>query len=139
MTASKLAQKLTESVNTESVVASVREMFEDYDQHQVNAFARFAIEKAEHVAELAVALPDAEDEDDLYRSITQMWMELRFEWDRHNQVMNYQILKGSDPDPQVQARGCVVSAVIHSLEQLLDEKDLEDISARHVLPLPERS
>ncbi|MEO0649322.1 MAG: hypothetical protein AAFZ65_01425 [Planctomycetota bacterium] len=135
MTASNLAQKLTEVVNTETVVATVREMFDDYDQQQVNAFARFAIEKAEHIAELAVALPDKDDEEDLYRSITQMWMELRFEWDRHNQVMNYQIMKGETPDPMVQARGCVVSAVIHSLETFLDEKDLEEISSRHTLPI----
>ena len=138
MPESNLAQKLTEAVNTDSVVATVREMFQDYDPHKVTAFSKFAVEKAEHVAELAVALPDAEDEADLYRSITQLWMELRFEWDRHNQVMNYQVMKGQDPDPHVQARGCVVSAVIASLEGLLDEEDLASISERHVLPLSQR-
>ena len=135
MTQSNLAQQLTKAVNTESVVATVREIFEDFDEKQVTAFARFAVEKAEHVAELATALPDEEDEQDLYRSISQLWLELKFEWDRHNQVMNYQILKGDAPDPHVQARGCVVSAVISSLESLMREEDLEKFGERHMLPL----
>lgn len=71
------------------------------------------------IASLASAMSDPDDETELYRSLAALWLELRFQWQRHNLVANYDtMLKGSCA-PIVLARASAASYMLDRIESLL--------------------
>lgn len=81
-------------------------------------------EKVQGIHDLADALSQAEDRDDLYRTIAHFWIELRVEWDRYNNVMNFQLMSGGEQDPLVVAKGTACSEILTWLEDVMEEEDL---------------
>lgn len=75
--------------------------------------------------DLASAMGDADDEIELYRTLAAFWLELRFEWQRNNEVMNYQTVLRGAADPRVIAEGSVGSFLLSRIETLLDPSHLE--------------
>jgi hypothetical protein len=81
-------------------------------------------EKVQGIHDLADALGSAEDRDDLYRTLAHFWIELRVEWDRYNNVMNFQLLSTGEQDPLVVAKGTACSEILTWLEDVMQEEDL---------------
>jgi hypothetical protein len=73
------------------------------------------------ISDLATALHEDEDEHDLYTSLAALWLELRFVWQRHNLVANYNTMRSGTCAPLVLARASVASFVLQRIEQLLDQ------------------
>lgn len=77
------------------------------------------------ITSLAEAMGEAEDEPELYRSLAALWLELRFEWQRHNLVANYGTMRTGDCPPLVMVRASVASYVLNRIEALLAREHLE--------------
>ena len=77
------------------------------------------------MVELSTALADIEDEPDLYRSLAALWLELRFTWQRHNLVANYNTIRTGTCSPMVLVRASVASYLLDRMESLL-ERDHRD-------------
>jgi hypothetical protein len=75
--------------------------------------------------DLAQAMPEADDEIELYRTVAAGWLELRFEWQRNNEIMNYQTVLRGHPDARVVAEGAIGSYMLSRLESCLEARHLE--------------
>ena len=80
------------------------------------------------IRDLASAMPEPDDEIELYRTLAAYWLELRFEWQRNNEVMNYQTVLRGTAEPRVIAEGSVGSFLLSRIETLLDPAHLELLS-----------
>lgn len=74
---------------------------------------------------LADAMNEAEDEAELYRSLAALWLELRFEWQRHNLVANYETIRAGTCPPMVLVRASATSYVLQRIETLLAREHLD--------------
>ena len=136
MTNSNLANKITEHLESTCFQDSAREMLSDLLQGEdLDGLLRYAQDKSELVLELVDALGDEEDEEELYRTITDLWLELKFEWARYNQVMNYQCARQGMAKPEVMGRGGVCSSVISFIERLLRPRDIASLTSFVASPL----
>ena len=78
--------------------------------------------------DLAGALGDPEDSEDLYRSLAAFWLERRFEWERCNQVANYILCRtGNEPPPVLLGRAAVASGVLSWIEELCSPRQLRHL------------
>jgi hypothetical protein len=74
------------------------------------------------ITSLAEAMGEDEDEPELYRSLAALWLELRFEWQRHNLVANYDTMRTGTCAPLVMVRASVASYVLDRIEALLAQE-----------------
>ena len=79
------------------------------------------------IASLASAMSDPEDETELYRSLAALWLELRFQWQRHNLVANYDTMLKGGCAPIVLARASSASYMLNRIESLLVEEHREKL------------
>jgi len=86
-----------------------------------------SIDRSRSLIELADALSDEDDEEELYRVIAALWLQLRFEWQRHNDVLNYAAV-GDTPNSGLAAEGSIGSAILQRLENLLLPLHLDALS-----------
>jgi len=77
------------------------------------------------ITALADAMNEAEDEVELYRSLAALWLELRFEWQRHNLVANYETIRSGTCPPMVLVRASATSYVLQRIETLLAREHLD--------------
>lgn len=78
--------------------------------------------------DLAGALGDPEDSEDLYRSLAAFWLERRFEWERCNQVANYLLCRtGNEPPPLLLGRAAMASGVLAWIEELCSADQLRHL------------
>lgn len=77
------------------------------------------------ISALADAMNEAEDEAELYRSLAALWLELRFEWQRHNLVANYETIRSGTCPPMVLVRASATSYVLQRIETLLAREHLD--------------
>lgn len=94
------------------------------DSTTAKRLEQYMREKVEGIHDLADALSQTEDRDDLYRTLAHFWIELRVEWDRYNNVMNFQLMSGGEQDPVVVAKGTACSEILTWLEEVMEEEDL---------------
>lgn len=80
------------------------------------------------IGALADAMYEAEDESELYRSLAALWLELRFEWQRHNLVANYETIRAGNCPPMILVRASATSYVLQRLETLLTREHLDRLS-----------
>jgi hypothetical protein len=99
------------------------------------ALLAYAEAKAEDLHLLGTTLSDPEDEPELARSLLYLWLELKSEWVRYNQVMQYQLALTGAPDPIIWYRGMVVSGVLGHLEPLFPPDHLETVERIAAAPL----
>lgn len=131
-----LAQRLEEKLEPQALRSLTRKLLSDtFETEIVDEIEAYAGSKGELVHELVDALGDEEDEEELYRTITDLWLELKFEWARHNQVMNYQLIRKGEADPRVMARGGACSHVLQALETLLRPRDIAGLTQFTAAPL----
>lgn len=90
-----------------------------------DALREQAGESVRALHDLAGALGDPEDSEDLYRSLAAFWLERRFEWERCNQVANYLLCRGGiEPPPLLLGRAAVASGVLAWIEELCSADQL---------------
>ena len=80
-----------------------------------------------HVARaLALALAAPEDREEFILSLAAFWLELRFEWERHNRVANYTVVRtGGDADAVMLARAALCSGLLAVIEEIVPEHDVD--------------
>jgi hypothetical protein len=76
------------------------------------------------ILDLCNALGTEGDEDDFYRMLAAVWLELRFEWQRHNLVSNYATVRQGLATPLPLALAGASSWLMAQLEALLDDAAL---------------
>ena len=94
----------------------------------------YALGRVTAVRELAQAMPEADDEVELYRTVAAYWLELRFEWQRNNEIMNYQTVMRGHADPRVVAEGAIGSFMLARVEECLDVSH-QELLTRYALSL----
>ena len=94
----------------------------------------YAAGRVTAVRELAQAMPEADDEVELYRTVAAYWLELRFEWQRNNEIMNYQTVRRGHADPRVVAEGAIGSFMLARVEECLDVTH-QELLTRYALSL----
>jgi len=77
------------------------------------------------ILDVCRALGAEGDEDDFYRTLAAIWLELRFEWQRHNLVSNYGVVRHGCSAPIALALASASSSLMAQVESLLDEASLE--------------
>lgn len=131
-----LAERLKSKLDPKDLDSTARNLLADsFSEPIVEEMSVYAHGKGDLVAELVDALGEPGDEEELYRTVTDLWLELKFEWARHNQVMNYQLIRKGEADPRVMARGGVCSHVIMALESLLRPRDIAGLTSLVAAPL----
>jgi hypothetical protein len=73
------------------------------------------------IASLPRTLPTPEDKPESYRSLAALWLELRFQWQRHNLVANYDTVVKGERSPLVPVRASAASFMLQRIERLLPE------------------
>jgi hypothetical protein len=131
--ASALRDRLLSAID-EGLLAAIQPMIEGAElPREIEPNLRTYLEsKIAAVRELAGALGEPEDEAELYRSVAFLWLELKFEWVRFNQVMQYQTVRDGQASPLVFAKGSACADVLAKAEAVLSPRDvstLTDISA----------
>jgi hypothetical protein len=75
----------------------------------------------------ASAMCDPADEPELYRSLAIVWLELRFEWQRHNLVANYDTSRTGATELAVLVRASAATYLLQRIELLLERPQLEQL------------
>ncbi len=84
------------------------------------ALLAYARQKRDGMVALAAALHAADDEPELVRLLAAVWLELRCEWERYNNVSNYQLFhSGHDAEPQVMAAAATMSGMLTWIEEVV--------------------
>ena len=122
-----LASRLAEIGDPQALAATIEEIA---DAAGVAADSRaelhdYATARLEGIRALAASLDDPDDQLELYRTMAAFWLELRFEWQRHNDVMNYQLARHGAASALVVALASVGSAILARIESLLDARHLQ--------------
>jgi hypothetical protein len=95
-----------------------------------DALCDYVRRRRDGVAALAAALSTPEDEPELVRLLAAAWLELRCEWERYNNVSNYQLFhSGRDPEPELLAAAATVSGMLVWIEEVVPASAVELMSA----------
>jgi hypothetical protein len=95
-----------------------------------DALCDYVRRRRDGVVALAAALPAPEDEPELIRLLAAAWLELRCEWERYNNVSNYQLFhSGRDAEPEVMAAAATVSGMLVWIEEVVPASAVELMSA----------
>ncbi len=124
-----LAQQLLEVADSSVMVPTCRNIAESVElnaKEKESVMAESASLSAQIVS-LATSLQHPDDEPDLYRSLAALWLELRFAWQRHNMVANYDTISTGTCAPIVLARASVASYFLLRLEALLTRQHLDKL------------
>jgi hypothetical protein len=136
MARSELAHKLLDKLQHDLLDQMTRDLLAELASDEITGdLLRYSTDKGDLVAELVDALEDPEDEEELYRTVTDLWLELKFEWARYNQVMQYQLARKGEAQTKVIARGSVCSNIIRELEELLRPRDIASLTKFVASPL----
>lgn len=124
---STLAEQLLRVADREIVTIASRSIIEEVhlatDQREL--VLAESQELCAQIESLALALPLPEDEPELYRSLAALWLELRFQWQRHNLVANYDTVLKGECSPLVLVRASAASYMLSRIEELLAEEHRE--------------
>jgi len=77
---------------------------------------------------LADAMSDPEDAEELYGALASLWLELRLQWQRHNDVANYDLMRHGDAKPIDLVRGSVSSYYVQRIESLLQPEQIKRLN-----------
>jgi hypothetical protein len=119
--------RLLNVVDPVAIEPAVEDLLRDLtlDPAATAAVRDYARSRVAAIHDLAQAMPEADDEIELYRTVAACWLELRFEWQRNNEIMNYQTVNRGHPDPRVVAEAAIGSFMLSRLERCLEASHLE--------------
>lgn len=124
---SSLAAQLLRIADATIVAADIGAIAQsiDLDATARDMVVNDALRLCEDIQSLADAMNEVEDEPELYRSLAALWLELRFEWQRHNLVANYGTIRTGECPPLVLVRASAASYILQRIEALLARDHLD--------------
>jgi len=128
---SKLAKQLLAVTDAYDVATALRELSGAVSLRETER-AGIEDDALRLCAELRVfanAMRSEDDEVELYRSLAIVWLELRFEWQRHNLVANYDSKHTGATDIAVLVRASAAAYLLQRIEVLLERPQLEQLVA----------
>ncbi len=79
---------------------------------------------------LADAMCDPDDAEELYGALASLWLELRLQWQRHNDVANYDLMRHGEAKPIDLVRGSISSYYFQRIESLLQPDQIQCLNQR---------
>jgi len=97
--------------------------------------ARTLVEHEAHstavqISTLAEAMSDPEDAEELYGALASLWLELRLQWQRHNDVANYDLMRNGEAKPIDLVRGSISSYYFQRIETLLQPEQIQTLNQK---------
>jgi hypothetical protein len=83
---------------------------------------------ADQIRALADAMSEPDDVDELYAALAALWLELRLQWQRHNDVANYALMRHGEAKPIDLVRGSLSSYYFQRIESLLQPDQVQRLS-----------
>lgn len=120
---SQIADADVVSADTNAFLAAVNitEQARTMVQHEAHSTAI-------QIRTLADAMCDPEDAEELYGALASLWLELRLQWQRHNDVANYDLMRHGDAKPIDLVRGSVSSYYFQRIESLLQPEQIQRLN-----------
>lgn len=81
--------------------------------------------KCAEMVRLAEALSPQDAEPDLYSALVSSWLELRGEWNRCNQTVQYAMVRELEPHNALFLKAGAASTLLKRVETLLEPEDLQ--------------
>lgn len=128
-------RRMVEQVDLEAMVTQINEAA-GLSAAEASANGAYLLHRKSSLLELVELL--SEDEEELYDSLAMHWLELRLEWARYNQLMQYSMVLSGTATPSLMARGAACAGSLSWFEGLLAPQDLEGLQAIAALPLSVR-
>lgn len=122
-----LAARLAHIADEAIIAADIREITQtvEISAPAANDVVQDGLRLCADINALAQAMYEGEDEPELYRSLAALWLELRFEWQRHNLVANYETIRSGTCPPLVLVRASASSYILQRIETLLAREHLD--------------
>jgi len=113
------------SADTDAFLAAVNiaEQARSMVQHEAHS-------TAVQIRTLADAMSDPEDAEELYGAMASLWLELRLQWQRHNDVANYDLMRHGEAKPIDLVRGSVSSYYFERIESLLQPEQIQRLNEK---------
>jgi hypothetical protein len=124
---SKLASQLLLVANSHSVATALRELSGAVPLPEIDraTIEDDALRLCTELRTFAAAMWTPADEPALYRCLAIVWLELRFEWQRHSLVANYDTAHSGNTELSVLVRASVATYLLQRIEMLLERAQLE--------------
>ena len=85
---------------------------------------------ANQIRTLGNAMCDPEDADELYGALASLWLELRLQWQRHNDVANYDLMRHGEAKPIDLVRGSVSAYHFQRIESVLQPNQIQFLNKK---------
>ncbi len=124
---SKLASQLLLVANAHSVATALRELTSAVSMSEIDraTIEDDALRLCTELRTFSSAMWTPGDEPALYRCLAIVWLELRFEWQRHNLVAGYDTAHRGNTELTVLVRASVATYMLQRIEMLLQREQLE--------------
>ena len=122
---SRIADAAAVSADTDAFLAAVT-----IDDHARTLVQHEAHSTAIQIRTLADAMSDPDDAEELYGALASLWLELRLQWQRHNDVANYDLMRHGEAKPIDLVRGSVSSYYFERIETLLQPEQIERLNQK---------
>ena len=122
---SRIADADVVSADTNAFLAAVSIAEESRTMVQLEASST-----AFQIRTLADAMCDPEDAEELYGAMASLWLELRLQWQRHNDVANYDLMRHGEAKPIDLVRGSVSSYYFQRIDYLLQPEQIQHLNTK---------
>jgi hypothetical protein len=124
---SKLASQMLVVANAYSVGTALRELTGAVSMAEIDraTIEDDALRLCAELRTFSAAMWTPDDEPGLYRCLAIVWLELRFEWQRHNLVASYDTAHSGNTELSVLVRESVATYMLQRIEMLLEREQLE--------------
>ncbi len=128
---SPLASQLHTVADARDVASALRELSGAVNLRETDraGIEDDALRLCAELRSFATAMCAPEDEQELYRSLAIVWLELRFEWQRHNLVANFDTSRTGSTEIAVLVRASAATYLLQRIEVLLEREQLECLAA----------
>lgn len=120
---SRIADATAVSADTDAFLAAVT-----IEDHARTLVQHEAHSTAIQIRTLAEAMSDPDDAEELYGALASLWLELRLQWQRHNDVANYDLMRHGEAKPIDLVRGSVSSYYFERIETLLQPEQIQRLN-----------
>jgi hypothetical protein len=120
---SRIADSKAVSTDTNAFIAAVKIS----DQARTNVLHEAQC-TADQIRALADAMNQPDDVEELYGALASLWLELRLQWQRHNDVANYDLMRHGEAKPIDLVRGSLSSYFFQRIESLLQPEQVQRLS-----------
>lgn len=105
------------------------------DAEDQNRVRMYGLQKAAGLLELAETMTEPDDEEDLYESLVNAWIELRAEWSRYNKTSAYRTIVFDEDVSATSAYAALSSGILRRIEPLV-VRDLHRLIQFAAAPQP---